>query len=584
MKKLFFILLTLPILLAAQEKPVVIPSTCCEGNSFTIRIPVKFPDNMTVQYAWYRNDTLVEDSHKLLLGEKAIAYAVPADKAYGNAVYHFKYNLHDKHDGEWTESQKYLLTFGVTPAQPSTITGNATVCASNTGLTYSVTNVSGTTYTWTLPNGWTQTAGTTTNSITVTAGTAGGDIKVTPKTTASGCVGTTRTLAVTVNALPAQPSTITGTTPVCAGKTGLTYSVTNVSGTTYTWTLPSGWSQTAGTTTNSITVTAGTAGGDIKVTPKTTASGCVGTARTLTVTVNALPAQPSTITGTTPVCASTTGLTYSVTNVSGTTYTWTLPSGWSQTAGTTTNSITVTAGTAGGDIKVTPKNTSSGCVGTARTLAITVNAASTLTRSGGAASQTVCTGTAITNIVYARGGSATGTSISWSPSTPAGITFTASSGTISGTPTSSGAFTYTITTSGHTAPCKAVTATGTITVNAVPAQPSTITGSTNVCASAPGLTYSVTSISGVTYNWALPSGWTKTAGGTTNSITVTATTTSGNISVTPNTTCGNGTARTLAVSTVACGTSTCSGLNTPGGFGISACSGVTNAGTISVSQ
>ena len=116
MKKLIFLLFALPTLLAAQEKlaaqqkAVQVPS-CEAGSVFTIRVPVKFPDSMTVQYAWYRNDTLIDDTHKLLLGEKTIAYTVPADKAFGSAVYHFKYNLHDDHDGEWTSSPKYVVTF-----------------------------------------------------------------------------------------------------------------------------------------------------------------------------------------------------------------------------------------------------------------------------------------------------------------------------------------------------------------------------------------------------------------------------------------------------------------------------------------
>ena len=113
MKKLIFLLLALPTLLTAQEKPVVIPSTCYEGNPFTIRIPVKLPENMTVQYAWYRNDTLIEDTHKLLLpNEKVIAYTIPANKAYGNSVaFHFKYCLNDKCGDVWTRSPRYMISF-----------------------------------------------------------------------------------------------------------------------------------------------------------------------------------------------------------------------------------------------------------------------------------------------------------------------------------------------------------------------------------------------------------------------------------------------------------------------------------------
>jgi hypothetical protein len=68
---------------------------------------------------------------------------------------------------------------------------------------------------------------------------------------------------------------------VCSG-TSQTYSVTAVSGaTSYTWTLPSGWTGTS--TTNSITTTVGTTGGTISVTAN---NGCgSSTARTLVVSV-----------------------------------------------------------------------------------------------------------------------------------------------------------------------------------------------------------------------------------------------------------------------------------------------------------
>ncbi|MFA9392852.1 MAG: hypothetical protein ACERKD_23795, partial [Prolixibacteraceae bacterium] len=92
----------------------------------------------------------------------------------------------------------------------------------------------------------------------------------------------------------------------------------------------------------------------------------------------------------------------------------------------------------------------------------------------------------------------------------------------------------------------------TITVSAAsPAQPSTITGSTT-----PGQTtsqvYSVTNVPGTTYSWTFPSGWTQTAGGTSNSVTVTVGATSGNITVTPSNACGTGTVRNLAIAVATC--------------------------------
>lgn len=90
---------------------------------------------------------------------------------------------------------------------------------------------------------------------------------------------------------------------------------------------------------------------------------------------------------------------------------------------------------------------------------------SSLTLSSAAATtnQTVVLNTPITNIVYSVGGSASGATIS---GLPAGVTGTYANGVfiISGTPTATGVYTYTVTTTGGATP--AATYTGTITVNA----------------------------------------------------------------------------------------------------------------------
>ncbi|MEP3837328.1 MAG: LamG-like jellyroll fold domain-containing protein [Algibacter sp.] len=69
------------------------------------------------------------------------------------------------------------------------------------------------------------------------------------------------------NALPPSlPSGISGNTNPSNG-TSASYSVINVPGLTYNWVLPSGWTQTSGDTTNTITVTVGSQSGNLSVTP-----------------------------------------------------------------------------------------------------------------------------------------------------------------------------------------------------------------------------------------------------------------------------------------------------------------------------
>ena len=132
------------------------------------------------------------------------------------------------------------------------------------------------------------TAGAGTTSITVTSGTAGQNGSITVTAGNSCGTSTASSLAVTVNpGTPAHPGAITGTTPQCPGLTGQTYSISAVTNaTTYTWTVPTGWSITAGAGTTSITVTTGAAGQNGNIT--VTAGNSCGTsaASTLAVTVN----------------------------------------------------------------------------------------------------------------------------------------------------------------------------------------------------------------------------------------------------------------------------------------------------------
>ncbi len=172
-----------------------------------------------------------------------------------------------------------IITVNTAPAQPSAITGIMAPCQGSS-QTYSVTNVSGITYTWALPTGWTINTGQGTSSITVTTGTQSGNITVTPSNSCGS--GTPANLAVSPGLIPAATSAISGNNTPCQGSIQ-TYSVTNVSGTTYIWLVPAGWSITSGQGTSSITVTTGTQNGNITVTP----SNSCGNGATTTLAVSA---------------------------------------------------------------------------------------------------------------------------------------------------------------------------------------------------------------------------------------------------------------------------------------------------------
>ncbi len=440
-----------------------------------------------------------------------------------------------------------------TPATPGSITGTTTQCAGATSQSYSISSVTNaTTYTWTVPTGWSITAGQGTTSITVTAGSAGQNGNIT--VTAGNSCGTSsaQSLAVTVIATPSTPGTISGTTTQCAGATSQTYSISSVTyATTYTWTVPTGWSITAGQGSTSITVTAGSAGqnGNITVTAGNTCG--TSSAQTLAVTAIATPSTPGTISGTATQCAGATSQIYSISSVTyATTYTWTVPTGWSITAGQGTTSITVTAGSAGqnGNITVTAGNACG--TSSAQSLAVTVIAtpstpgtiSGTATQCAGATSQTY----SISSVTYA-------TTYTWT--VPTGWSITAGQGTTSITVTagSAGQNGNITVTAGNTCGTSSAQSLA-VTAITTPSTPGTITGTATQCAGATSQTYSISSVTyASTYTWTVPTGWSITAGQGTTSITVTAGSAgqNGNITVTAGNSCGTSSAQSLAVTVVA---------------------------------
>jgi uncharacterized protein affecting Mg2+/Co2+ transport len=229
-----------------------------------------------------------------------------------------------------------------------------------------------------VPTGWAITAGQGTESITVTAGATGenGNISV----TAGNLCGTSTAsmLPVTVgNSSPASPGAISGLSTQCPQSASQTYSITTVNNaTSYTWTVPTGWTITAGQGTDNIIVTSGITGenGDITVTAENACG--ASSVSILAVTVgNAAPSTPGTIAGNASLCTGATSETYSVTAVTNaTSYSWIVPTGWSITSGAGTNSIVVSPGTAGqnGLISVTAGNDCG--TSQASTLQVVVNA------------------------------------------------------------------------------------------------------------------------------------------------------------------------------------------------------------------
>jgi hypothetical protein len=177
--------------------------------------------------------------------------------------------------------QTLSVTVNTIPATPGSISGSVTICSGNTP-SYSVATVAGAaSYNWSLPAGWTGSSAT--NIINATASANSGNVTV----SASNMCGTSavQTLSVTVNTTPATPGSISGVTSKCSGSPASNYSIVAVTGaTSYTWSLPIGW--TGSSATNIISATPGSSG--IFTVTATNACG-TSAQQTLSVTINALP-------------------------------------------------------------------------------------------------------------------------------------------------------------------------------------------------------------------------------------------------------------------------------------------------------
>jgi len=193
--------------------------------------------------------------------------------------------------------------------------------------------------------------------------------------------GTSSSLAITVNSLPASAGTITGTTTICQGQNSVVYTVPVISNaTSYIWTLPTGATGTS--TTNSITVSYGTTAVSGNITVKGHNTLGDGPASSLAITVNPLPATAGTISGTATVNKGQTGVVYTIPTITNaTSYIWTLPTGATGTS--TTNSITVSYGATAVSGNITVKGNNSCGNGTSSSLAITVNIKSLTVTAGG---------------------------------------------------------------------------------------------------------------------------------------------------------------------------------------------------------
>ncbi len=389
-------------------------------------------------------------------------------------------------------------------------------------------NVAGTSFSWTRNN-----TGTVTGIAANGTGDIGGSLTnttnapitvtftITP--TANGCPGPSITATVVVNPIPDALATPASQT-ICSANAITTIVLSgNVTGTVFNWTrnntgtvtgiAANGSGNISGSLTNTtnapVTVT-------FTITPSYTNAGvtCTGAPTTATVVVNPIPnAVANPVAQTICSGSSITPIIISG-NVTGTVFNWTRDN---------TGTVTGIAGSGSGNISgsltnttnapvtvtftITPSFTNAGvtCTGTPITATVVVNPIPNAVATP--ASQTICSGNAITTIV--NSGNVAGTVYNWTRNNNGTVTGIAASGSgnISGsltnTTTAPVTVTFTIipsyTNAGVT--CTGTPITATVLVNPTPDAVATPVNQT-ICSAATITTIvSTGAVSGTTFNW-----------------------------------------------------------------------------------
>ncbi len=434
------------------------------------------------------------------------------------------------------------------PANPGGITGPTTVCAGQSGVTYSVAGVTPPApyRTWTVPSGAVITAGQGTRSVTVTFGGTSGNVCC----TASNACGSSSPScqAITVNPTPAVGTvgTITGPKAVCANQSGITFSIAPVANAaSYNWTVNGGSNATitAGQGTNTITVDFSVNNCNLCV----TASNSCNTSNQVCIGITAspsTPAIPGAITGPTTVCNGQANVVYTVGTVANAqTYTWAAPAGSSIVTGQGTRTVTITFGATSGTVSVTAGNACGTSL--ASTLNVTVDPSPALGAIGTISGPTaVCANQS--NVTYTVGAAPNATNYNWT--VPGTATVTAGAGTNTITVDFGGGGGNICVTANNgcytgSQVCQSITVSP-----SAPGIPGAITGPTTVCNGSAGVLYSVASVPNATvYTWTVPTGASVTAGQGTRFATVTFGATSGTVAVTAGNACGTSLASTLNV-------------------------------------
>ncbi|MBW7844263.1 MAG: T9SS type A sorting domain-containing protein [Bacteroidia bacterium] len=214
------------------------------------------------------------------------------------------------------------LVVNTLPPAP-TVSNNGPLCDGET-INLTASGVTGATYAWSGPDGFTSTAQNP--SITNANAAKAGNYSV--QVTVSGCgTSPTSTTNVKVHRIPARPS-VSGTGSVCENDSiklfgnGIGVGVNA----TYAWTGPNNFTSSDKNPVISSSVSANTGTYNLIVTD----SGCSSLSGTTTVTVKANPASP-TVTTNSPICEGANAI-FTASTIANATYSWTGPNNFASSS------------------------------------------------------------------------------------------------------------------------------------------------------------------------------------------------------------------------------------------------------------
>jgi uncharacterized protein (TIGR02145 family) len=322
--------------------------------------------------------------------------------------------------------------------------------------------------------------------------------------TLNGCTSAPQDFSLTV--LPTPVPVIAGNASVCVGSTGVIYS-TLAGMTSYNWTISPGGTITAGSGTNSITVTWNTVGAQTVSVGYTDPNSCTSLSPTVyNVTVNSLPFPV--IGGPVSVCDGSTGNIY--TTLPGmSNYQWNVSAGGTITAGGGTDNITVTWTTPGSKTVSVNYNDLNGCTALAPSdYLVTVNPLPVPSVTGPASVCLNSSGTYITDAGM--------TNYLWTVSAGGSITSGGGTNSIDVLWSTTGAKTITVNYNDGNGCAANPPSIYNVTVDILPVP--TVNGLTTICS---GNSTTYTTEAGMSnYSWTVTAGGTITGGTGTNIITV----------------------------------------------------------------